>query len=1019
MLKQIQLKWLCPLLLILTLSSFTWAQTVSGKVTSDEGEALPGVTVQIKNSSRGDITDTDGNYRISIQDGDEVLVFSYVGFATQQIAIGGRTVIDVSLATDYGSLDEVVVIGYGTQRERDLTSAIATVGNEEIVKTPTAQAMQALQGKVAGVQIVSNGAPGGSPAVRVRGLGSFSTTDSETQPLYVVDGMFVDNLDFLSTVDIETISVLKDASASAIYGVRAANGVVLIETKSGQYNQPAQITYDGYYGVQVPQNVLKMSNSEQFYNYVSDYTDQSGNTADMAFIEAAIQHYGRSRVNPNLPNVNTDWYDEVLTRAAPIQNHNINISGGGSNTRYSVGASYFEQEGLIEHMRNSFERVNFRTKVDIHANDVLTVGGSVNLSNATQYNADNAVWFQTYYAVPHLSVFDPDNLNATPSMYGNAQQLGYRGRQNPFFVMENNDNRSNIGKILGNFYAYLQLIDNLSIKTSYNYNYQTVVQRNVDFAYNDGQTEFLNGLTRESSTTFNQIWDNVLTHSKFFNEHNVTVIAGYSYRSEVREGSRVRGEDIALLDRERESTWFIPTGGTINNDQSNDFGARVFGSSYFSRLAYNYDGKYFVYGTFRRDGTNKFQQKWGNFYTIGGGWIVTEESFFNVPSIDFLKIRGGWGQMGNDGIAPAVGQVTYESASTAIDDVLVTGINGDNIFDFINRWETVVETNVGLSATAFGERLTVEADYYVRDTEDAVISIFQPAVRGSERRNAGVIRNSGFEFTANWNGQINSDISFSVAGNFTTLKNEVINLGGQSFIDAGSAELRQRSAVGSSFEEFYGYEIVGVFQTVEEITSSGLTNEFITDNNLVPGDFNFKDQNGDGIIDSSDRVFLGSYLPDIYYGFNIGFNYKSLSFTANFQGQSGNKILNRKRAEVRVTPDANLDADLTTGFWTGPGTSNTYPSATGYRKPYNHNQMSEFYIEGGDYFRIQNVRLAYNINNKSVLGVEVPNTTIIFTAERPLTVFDYNGFNPEVRDGIDRQTYPIPAVYTLGLNVKL
>lgn len=992
---------------------------VKGKVTSaDDGQSLPGASIQVVGTSKGTTTNIDGEYSIEVSEDAELSV-SFIGYLTQTIPVNGRTSIDVTMQTDIESLSEVVVIGYGTASERDLTSAITTVDSEEIVKTPTPQAMQALQGKVAGVQIVSNGSPGGSPTVRVRGLGSLSTSDADTRPLYVVDGMFVDNLDFLNTNDIETMSVLKDAAASAIYGVRAANGVVIIETKSGSYNQPAQITYNGYYGVQVPQNVMKMSNSEQFYNYVSDYAEQSGNNADLQFIDNAIQTFGRSRLNPNLPDVNTDWYDQVMRRAAPIQDHNVTISGGGESARYSVGASFFEQEGLIEHMRNSYERVNFRTKVDVRATDKLTIGGNVNVSNATQYNADGAVWFQSYLAVPHLPVLDPTNVDATPTMYANAQNLGYRGVQNPFFVMENNDNRSKIGKILGNFYADYQLLDDLSFKTSYNYNYQTVVQRNVDFAYNNGQQAYNNGLTRESATNFNQIWDNVLTYDTSFDRHFLTLTAGYSFRSEVREGSRVRGEDISVLDRDAESTWFIyDEGRDINSDESYDFGARFFGSSYFGRLAYNYDEKYLVYGTFRRDGTNKFQQKWGNFFTIGGGWVISDESFFNVNAINFLKIRGGWGEMGNDGISPAVGQVTYNSVSTAIDDNLTSGIVGDNIFDYIGVWETVVESNVGLTARAFDNRLSLEADYYIRDTRDAVIAVFQPAVRGSRRLNAGDIRNSGFEFTANWNGEISNDISYSIGGNFTTLKNEVMDLGGQPFIDAGSAELRQRTAVGTSFQEFYGYEVEGVFQTEQEIINSGLTEEFITQNDIVPGDFNFRDQNGDGIIDADDNVFLGSYLPNIYYGFNFGLKYKQLSLTANFQGQAGNKILNRKRAEVRTSPDTNLDADLTTGFWTGPGTSNKYPSAAGYRKAYNYNQMSEFYVEDGSYFRIQNVRLSYNLAEKKLLGVDIPNTSIILTAERPLTVFDYNGFNPEVPNGIDRQTYPIPAVYTVGLNVK-
>lgn len=1011
-------RWVLVLGIVLTASSASAQQVVQGKVTaSDDGSGLPGVTIQVKGTQSGAISDVDGNYTVSVTSQD-VLVFSYVGYLTQEIAVGTRSTIDVSLEVDAIMMDEVVVVGYGVQRERDLTSAITTVTAEEIAKTPTGQAMQALQGRVPGVQIVSNGAPGASPTVRVRGIGSFPVSD-DSQPLYVVDGMFFDDIDFLNTSDIATISVLKDASAASIYGVRSANGVVLIETKSGSYNQEAQITYDGYYGVQVPQNVLRMSNAEQFTNYINDYTAQSGDMADATFIENAFQRYGRSRINPNIPAVNTDWYDEVMRSAAPIQNHSIGISGGTGEARYSVGASYFEQEGLLEQTRNSYERVNFRTKVDFDANEWLTIGGNVNLSNATQYNADAGTWFRTYFAVPILPVYDELNVDAAPFPVANAQELGYRGTQNPYFNLLYNDNRSNIGKILGNFYADMQLIPNkLSFRTAYNYNFQSIVARNVDKEFNTGQVQNLNSVFRRSTTVFNKIWDNVLTYQTNFDRHSFTVLAGYSYRSEITEGSFAQGVDIDTFDPDNEATWFIPSGPLVNGDNSGDFGTRLFGSSYFGRIAYNYDDRYLLYGTFRRDGTNKYQEKWGNFTTIGAGWVASEESFFNVDAIDFLKVRGSWGQLGNDGVGASVGQVTVNSTSTAIDDQLVAGLVVDPDFDFVNKWESTEETNIGLTARMLNNRLSIEADYYVRDTKDAVTQLLLPSNRNVVRRNIAEIRNSGLEMALNWTGEISNNFTYSIGGNFATLNNEVLGLGGQTFLDAGSAEFRQRSAPGASINEFFGYEVAGVFQSVEQITASGYNADFVADNGIEPGDFMYTDQNKDGVIDADDRVFLGSFLPSLTYGFDFGINYKSLTLTANFQGQSGHSILNRKRGEVIFTTDTNIDAELADNLWNGEGSGNRYPSAAGLRKPYNQ-AMSDYFVEDGSYFRIQNVRVAYQLVGKEVLGIEVPNSTVTFTAERPLTIFDYNGFNPEVANGIDRQTFPIPAVYTLGLNVKL
>jgi len=828
--------------------------------------------------------------------------------------------------------------------------------------------------------------------------------------------MFVDNIDFLNTSDIEDVTVLKDASAASIYGVRGANGVVIIETKAGRFNQEAQITYDGYYGVQVPQNVLQMSNTEQFANYI----DQTGIASEQQLIQNAISRFGRSRVNPNLPVTNTDWYNEVMTDAAPIQSHSLTISGGSDKARYSVGASYFMQDGLIDHMRNDYERVNFRAKVDAIANDWLSVGGNVNLSNATQFVAENAVWFQTYFAIPTLPVFDELNIDANPTSYGNAQLIGYRGRQNPFFVMDNNDNRNKVGKILGNFYADLQLVpEKLSFRISYNYFFQNIVGRNVDFSYNDGVQDFQNGLTRRSSTDFNQIWDNVLTYEETFGDHNLTLTGGYSFRSEVNEGAQARGVEIRTISRGDESTWYIPDGSELNTEETFDFGAREFGTSYFGRLSYNYDQRYLIYSSFRRDGTNKFSEKWGNFFTVGGGWVITEESFFEVSGIDFLKFRAGWGQVGNDDVRPAIGQTTFEQTSVAINDQLVTGVRPDNVFDLITTWETTEEINIGLTGQFLNNRLSLDADVFRRDTEDAVLPVEQRGTGESPRRNAGSVRNQGIEIALGWNGQINDNFSYNIGANVAFLENEVLSVGDQPFLNGGQFEFRQISQVGSSLNEFYGYEVVGVFQNEEDVQNSGYTDDFITNNSLEPGDFFFRDQNEDGVIDADDRVFLGSFIPSYTFGFNLGFTYRNLSFSAFIQGQGGNKILNRKRGEIIFTQDTNIDADLADNLWSGEGSTNEYPSAVGYRKSYNNNQLSEFLLEDGDYWRVQNIRLAYNFVNTTLLGVSLPNTTLSFTAERPITVFDYNGFNPEITNGVDRQTYPIPAVYTIGLNVKL
>ncbi|WKN43675.1 SusC/RagA family TonB-linked outer membrane protein [Tunicatimonas pelagia] len=1005
-----------------------YVAVITGTITDlSDNSTLPGVNVIIKGTSTGTVTDLDGKYRIEASP-EDTLSFSSVGYETEDIYVGNQTIINVAMAPSITSLSEIVVVGYGTQEEKDLTSAISTVDAEEIQQTPTAQAMQALQGRVAGVQIVSNGAPGASPTVRVRGVGSF---EGNAAPLYVVDGMFFDNIDFLNPNDIETLSVLKDASASAIYGVRAANGVVLIETKSGDYEQAPEIVYDGYYGIQNPQNVLQMANTEQFVRYVNE----TGSAADIEFVDNAIQRFGQSSTNPGIPNVNTDWYD-VIMEPASIQNHTLSFNGGGAKTRYSIGGSYFNQQGLLKSARNDFTRLNFRTKLDSRVKDWLTVGGNFNVSTSRQFVGENAAWFRGYFAVPILPVYDELNT-ANEDQLSNAQLIGYRQSQNPLYPLLYNDDRNQTGTVNGNFYGEIDIVPNiLSFRSSYNYSLEGKTARNVDFAYADGNQDFLSAIRRNNLATFDQVWDNFLTYENNFGDHFLTVVGGYSYRSEYAELLFVRGEDISPIpSRDQQELWYLSRalnfdvdniGDATGTDGDNEdiFGNRtingqLFFQSFFGRVAYNYDDRYLLYTTYRRDGNNKFQQQWGDFFTFGAGWVLSEENFFNANFIDFLKLRGSWGQLGNDNIRPAVGAPTLEETTTAIDGVLVTGRRLRPTFDLIEQWETTEEINIGLTSRLFNERLSVEADYFIRDTENLAVGIIPPVFRDTERRSRGEIRNEGLELSLNWSDNFLDGFSYNIGGNLATLNNEVLSLGGDvQYLNAGSGEFRQRSIIGEPFQAFYGYEVVGVFQDEEQINSSGYTQEFITDNSLEPGDFFFRDQNGDGVVDADDRVVLGSYLPTLNYGFNFGLSYKNFNLTANFQGQTGHQILNRKRGEIIFTNDTNLDAELINNLWRGPGTSNRYPSAAGLRKGWNQN-MSDYFVEDGNYFRIQNVRLSYLLSQQPWYGENLPKTRLTLTAERPLTVFNYNGFNPEVNDGIDRQVYPIPAVYTIGLNITL
>lgn len=1016
-------KLLFTLLAVSVLATAAWAQsrTVQGRVSSPEGDALPGVNVLVQGTAKGTTSDADGRYSLELEASENTLVFSFIGFKAQTVELGDRTTVDVTLEEDLTSLDEVVVVGYGVQREKDLTSAIATVKSEEINRTIASSAMQSLQGKVPGVQVVSAGSPGDGPTIRVRGVGSYPRTADDGDinkknknlnnegPLYVVDGMFFDNIDFLNPQDIESISVLKDASSSAIYGVRAANGVVLIQTKNGSFEQPAQISYDGYFGYQIAQNVLKMANAEQFTRMALE----SGSPTDIANVNAAMQRYGRSRVNPEVPNVNTDWYDEIL-RPASIQNHSLSVSGGSSNTTYSIGGNYFKQDGILD-MKNDYQRLNLRVRVDHKANDWLTVGGNLLLSNSTQYLHEEAVWNQAYFAVPILPVYDELNTAATPVRYASAQYIGYRSGQNPRPTMQFNENRFKLQRNNANFYVKIDMLnDKLSFQSSYNYSSSFLNQRNVDLPYfvSEGWGTDISALSKRTENTLNHIWDNVLTYNQSFGNHHVTAMAGTSFRDESYQMLRARALGLVVLSEEG---WYIDKGTGIDQANVTDDGRREYGISYFGRLAYNFNDRYLVYGTMRAEATSKFTDTWGYFPAVGAGWVVSEEPFMkSVNAINFLKLRVGWGKLGNDKVPADDGDFTVAVVDLAINDALLTGSKVNNTFSRLG-WEVTTETNIGISARLLNERLSLETDYFIRDTEQAVIDVQPPLVNTAPvSRNGGVIRNSGFEFSLNWADQFSDDLRYNIGVNLGTLKNEIRELyGNQLYIDGGSAEFRQRTIIGDPLLAFYGLEVVGVYQNDEQVQADPIAVE----NGLVPGDLIFRDQNKDGSIDGGDRVVLGSYFPTFTWGVNLGASWKNFDLSVNLMGQSGNKILNRKRGEYIWTPDGNMDAELAKNRWHGEGTSNSYPSSAGLRRGWNQ-RMSSFFVEDGDFFRIQNVTIGYNIVGKKALGVNIPKSRISFTAERPLTVFSYNGFNPEIPNGVDTQTYPIPAVYTVGWSLK-
>lgn len=1002
---------LCLCLLLTATSMFAQSNlTVTGVVTEKAtGYPAIGVSVLVKGTTNGTITSIDGDYSLSNVSKNATLVFSYVGMLTKEVAVNGQTKVNVSMEEDAQNLEEVVVIGYGTSKAKDLTAPIVVIKADEITKHATTSPMGALQGKVPGVQITSSGQPGSGPQVRIRGVGSF---DKENAPLYVVDGMFFDNIDFLNNNDIQDLSILKDASAASIYGVRAANGVVLVTTKKGTLNKPATITYDGYVGFQQATNVLKMANSEQYRTMLSE---MNGSTS---VIDNATKLWG------GLPN--TNWYDELL-RTAITHNHSLDISGGTDKASYSVGASYLYQEGIMD-AKNDYNRFNLRTQADYKAFSWLKVGVNVMLSNSDQTTPKASAWAAAYRVPSIMPVYDEKNTLASPVKYASPSQIGLSEYYfNPVAIADYNDAKNSSLRVLPSFYAQIDFLpEKLFFKTTYSQDINILQERTYTPVYNVGgnQINKVSTLDKKNNIYHSWILDNTLTYRERFGNHGLTAMVGNSVREE--NWRKLEGKASGVPGGHEE--YYYLNQGNADGRTTGDDGSSYRGVSFFGRVAYDYQSKYLISATMRADGSSKYQEKWGYFPSVGAAWNISEEGFMKDQKwADYFKLRASWGKLGNDKIKASDGFASVKQ------DMTTSGIYGNSAipgytnvvyFSWLG-WEVVNETNVGIDFKTLNSRLSVEADWYYRLTENAVIDAPLPMGAGNLLGNNGEILNTGVELSVNWSDRIGKDFSYFVGANITTLHNEVKNLNGLPYLYGGSAEFRTISKLGGELNAYYGHEIEGVYQNAAEVAADPIA----VANGLNPGDFKYKDQNTDGKINDDDRVVLGSYIPNFTYGINLGFSYKNFDFSAVMQGVTGNQIVNRKRGDRRWHSEINYDADMVENRWTGEGSTNSYPSAAGTINPWNIAKFNSFFVEDGSYFRLQNVQAAYTFPKKDFGKFKMPSIRLSLAAERPLTIFKANSFSPELMGknengettdaaiGFDSEVYPLAATYTFGLRI--
>jgi TonB-linked SusC/RagA family outer membrane protein len=975
--------------------------TISGTVVDKHNESIPGVTIHVKNTNLGTITNFDGQFTLATEL-NSILVFSMVGMETQEYLVNSTQPVTITLLEDVKQLDEVVVIGYGSSKSKDLTAPIVSIKGSELSKQVTANPMQALQGKVAGVQVINSGKPGGESTVKIRGVGSIG---DYAKPLYVVDGVFVDNIDFLSTNDIESLTVLKDASSAAIYGVRAANGVILVTTKKGISEVPL-INYDGYAGLQMPVNIMPLATKDQ---YIELYNEANTNTT--GFVPKNADSYPTS----------TDWYKE-LVRNALIHSHNLDVSGASENTSYSFGLNYYFQEGIMN-ATNNYERVNVRARIDQKVNRWIKVGFNTVYSNFNkQLPNEGTAFFGAYVNPPVYPVYDETNSSAYPIKFGSPQSYGYGNQYgNPVAAAYYYDNYEKGYKFLLNGSVDITLIENkLSFKTSYNQDLNNWNNRNYtpEFYVGGSQGVRKSSLTKTFGNSSNTIFDNLLTYINQTGQHSYTLLLGQSVRIEKHSSLSGFALDVPGYD---EASIYLRNGSYKDRNAWDDPGL-YHGASYFGRVTYNYNDKYLASLTFRADGSSKYQEKWGYFPSIGAGWVLSQENFMkNSKVFEFLKVRGSWGLLGNDNV-PSNSTFTLGTTGAAssgiFGDELIDGVGAQTVFQNYLQWEVVDEFDFGVDFRTLNNKLSGELDYYRRVTHNVVF--YTPIATGGGVANLldnnGNVLNSGVELNLSYNDKINNDLSYHVGMNLTTIHNEVLTLQGRDYIPSGyvRGNYTKRTQVGQPIGSFYGYEIDGVYASESEALRDPVS-QAIKDK----GFFKYKDQNGDNVIDEQDKVFLGSAIPWLIAGIDFGMNYKQFDFSLSLQGQIGNKILNAKRMNRDVFVDGNYDQDFYENRWTNDNKSDSYPSAEAYNYSFTQ-QSNDYFVEDGSYIRIQNVQIGYTTTKIK----SVQNLRVYLSAQRPLTLFSYNGFTPEIsgspiESGIDNSVYPMQAIYTFGVKITL
>jgi len=999
---------------LMSFTQVTFAQiTISGKVTDESGELLPGASVIIKGTSVGTVTDFDGFYTLTTDDKEGVLVYSYIGYASYKEAINNRTTINVSLKPNTQSLDEVVIVGYGAEKKSQITGAVASISTESLAKNTAASLDNALQGKVAGVSVATNSAtPGGGISVRIRGVGGVNGSE----PLYVIDGMPISvsenesssPLSSINPQDIKSMTILKDAASAAIYGARAANGVVLITTNRGRKNQKATVKISTKFGVQSMAEKNDMMDAETYANYINLINTNSGKP--IVFNDPSS--FGKG----------TDWVDAV-TRVASVSDLQVSFSGGDETGNYFLSLGHYKQNGIVK--STSFERISVTINGDRNISDKFKIGSSISLTRSKQNAFNNAretnnspfSLATTFY--PTLPVYD-ENGNYAPT------EGPYKPVANPLFSLDTKLYPPIVSTLRANLFAEYKILPNLDFKTSGFYTFNNTVSENIGRVYDMGNAVSTEqAMSKSQATGSTSLIENTLMYRlNSIDNHNISVLLGQSAQSRKRETLRATGE--------------YPTEGHyVIDSQANSLTVRnVINEesllSFFGKVNYSFKDKYLMTAILRRDGSSKFgaNERWGTFPSVSLGWNITEEDFMPKESkLNLLKFRTGWGQVGYDGIPnysyAAVVSQNYNYPFGNQGGVRATGSAINGIPNPDVKWETVTQFSIGVDAEMFDERLSLVAEYYNKTQDDMLLPVSQSGVTGlSDGTNPGFIFlntgklvNDGFEFSANYGDKIGK-LSFNVGANVTTLNNVVKSI--PSPIEAFKLKggFLTRTVQGRSLGEFYGFVANGIFQSQAEVDAHATQN-----GNTAPGDIRFRDLNNDGIVDDSDKTFIGSPIPEFTYGFSVNLNYENFDFSLQGNGTSGNDIYNATKMELIDNTRSENKMNFTP--WSSENSDSKYPRAFA-TDPNTNLRNSSYFVENGSFLRVKNIQLGYSIPSEILTKLKMSHVRFYTSVQNPFTITKYSGVDPEVGNaggnnlsaGIDHIVYPLARVYSIGLNAR-